>query len=99
MKDYEIMNIGKYTFGLCFTLGSISLVGYLITTNDAFVAGGYMLLIFGTIINLLIALGLLVYGIADRCKLKPCMKAILMIMINIPIAYIYALIGLSLIFK
>lgn len=77
----------------------LSLVGYLITTNDAFVAGGYMLLIFGTIINLLIALGLLVHGIADRSKLKPCMKAILMIMINIPIAYIYALIGLSLIFK
>ncbi|NML70253.1 hypothetical protein HHL23_10635 [Chryseobacterium sp. RP-3-3] len=99
MKDHEIVNIGKFIFGLCFALGNICLFGYLITRNDGFAAGGYMLLIFGTIINLLLVIGLLVYGIADRSKFKPCLKAISLIMINIPVAYIYALIGLSLISK
>lgn len=96
MKDHEIINFGKYLFGLFFVLGNICLFGYLITRNDAFAIGGYMLLIFGTFINLLLVIGLLIYGIANQSKLNPCLKAIGMLMINIPIAVLYAFIGLNL---
>jgi len=96
MKDHEIINFGKYLFGLFFVLGNICLFGYLITKNSAFAIGGYMLLIFGTFINLLLVIGLLIYGIANQSKLNVCLKAIGMLMINIPIAVLYAFIGLNL---
>lgn len=96
MKNDEIIYTGKCTFWLFFILGNICLFGYLITRNDSFAAGGYMLLIFGTIINLFLVIGLLIYGIASRSKFNACLKAIGLLMINIPIAFIYALIGLNL---
>ncbi|UWX59265.1 hypothetical protein N0B40_12705 [Chryseobacterium oranimense] len=96
MKDYEIINFGKYLFGLFFILGNICLFGYLITKNSAFAVGGYMLLIFGTLINLLFVIGFLIYGIVYQSKLDACLKAIGLLMINIPIAILYAFIGLNL---
>lgn len=96
MKDHEIINIGKYIFGLCFALGNICLFGYLITRNSDFAIAGYMLLIFGTIINLLILVGLLIYALVHPSKFKTCLTAIGILMINIPIAILYAVIGLNL---
>ncbi|MBB6371903.1 hypothetical protein [Chryseobacterium shigense] len=96
MKNDEIIHTGKCTFWLFFILGNICLFGYLITGNGSFAGGGFMLLIFGTIINLLLVIGLLIYGIASRSKLNACLKAIGLLTINIPIAYVYAVIGLSL---
>ncbi|PQA91674.1 hypothetical protein B0A69_17925 [Chryseobacterium shigense] len=96
MKDHEIINIGKYIFGLCFALGNICLFGYLITSNDGFAITGYLLLIFGTIINLLIVIGLLTYSLVHPSKFKICLKAIGILMINIPVAILYAVIGLNL---
>lgn len=96
MKDHQIINIRKYIFGLCFLLGNICLFGYLITRNDGFAAGGYMLLILGTIINLLLVITLLIYGILNKSKLNVCLKAIGLLMINIPIAILYTFIGINL---
>lgn len=96
MKDHEIINFGKYLFVLFFVLGNICLFGYLITRNSAFAVGGYMLLIVGTFINLLFVIGLLIYGIAKQPKLDACLKAICLLMINIPVAFLYAFIGLNL---
>ena len=97
MKDHQIINIGKYIFGLCFLLGNICLFGYLITGNEDFAVGGYMLLIFGTLLNLLIVIGLVIYGIASQSKLNACLRAIGILMINIPIAILYAVIGINII--
>jgi len=97
MKNNEIINFGKYIFGGCFILGNICLFGYIITRNDSFAAAGYMLLILGTFINLLSVIGLLIYGIASQSNLNACLKAIGILMINIPIAILYALIGINLI--
>ncbi|WP_080777900.1 hypothetical protein [Chryseobacterium phocaeense] len=97
MKDLEIITFVKYVFWLFFVLGNICLFGYLITGSDSFAIGGYLLLIFGTIVNLLLVIGLLTYGIASQSKLRTCLRAIGILMINIPIAYIYAVIGMSLI--
>lgn len=96
MKDHEIVNLGKYVFGLFFTLGNICLFGYLITKIDDFAYYGFILLVFGTALNLLVALGLLIYGIVHESKSDACIKAIGILMINIPVAILYAVIGLNL---
>ncbi|CEJ68577.1 hypothetical protein BN1195_00865 [Chryseobacterium oranimense G311] len=96
MENHEIIKFGKSVFKLFFLLGNICLFGYLITRNSAFAVGGYMLLIFGTFINLLFVIGFLIYGIVYQSKLDACLKAIGLLMINIPIAILYAFIGLNL---
>lgn len=96
MKNKDIINVGKLFFWLSFILGNICLFGYLITKNDEFAAAGCFVLIFGTLINLLIILVLMVFGLINKSQLKICMKASLIICINIPIAVLYFYIGLSL---
>jgi LIVCS family branched-chain amino acid:cation transporter len=96
MKDHEIVNIGKYVFGGCFSLGNICLFGYLITRNEDFAIGGFLLLFFGAALNFLVALGLLIYGAINTSKSDACLRAIGILMINIPIAILYAFIGLNL---
>jgi len=97
MENNEIIKFGKYVFGGCFALGNICLFGYLLTRDDSFASGGYMLLILGTLINLLLVIGLLIYGIAKQSKFDACLKAIGLLMINIPIAILYTFIGTNLI--
>ncbi|MFP3834923.1 hypothetical protein [Chryseobacterium sp. SIMBA_028] len=97
MKDQKIINISKSVFGVCFSTGSICLLGGLITGQDTFAIGGYLLLIFGTPLNLLFVLGFLIYGWVYKSSLKACIKAISILCINIPIAIIYTIIGLNII--
>lgn len=96
MKDQDIINIGKSVFGLCFLLGNMCLFGYLITKDEDFAIGGFLLLIFGSALNLLIILILLLSVVFIPSRSEACLKAIGIMMINIPIAIIYALIGLNL---
>ncbi|ALR31599.1 hypothetical protein ATE47_14270 [Chryseobacterium sp. IHB B 17019] len=95
MKDSTIEDIGKYTFWLFFLLGNICLFGYVFTKNDVFVGGGLTLLVLGTIINLLIVTAILIYGIALKSKLDICLKSVGIMLINIPIAIVYAIIGMN----
>ncbi|WP_431612545.1 hypothetical protein [Chryseobacterium sp. 'Rf worker isolate 10'] len=95
MKDSEILYFGKSLFALCLVLGSICLIGYLTTRMEEFAIGGYMLLIFGAFLNLLVILGLLIYGCVYRSRLNECLKAIGILLINIPIALLYTFIGLN----
>ena len=97
MKLFTIKNIGKFFFWISFILGSICLFGQIITDNDNFAFAGFMLLIFGGIINLIVILVLLIYGFSKKEYFEDCKKSILMILINLPIAIFYAWIGLSLI--
>jgi len=96
MKNSIIKNTGNYTFILFFLLGNTCLFGYLITKNDEFAAAGFTLLQFATPINLFVILCLMIYGLFSKPQLKICMKASLIICINIPIAVLYFYIGLSL---
>lgn len=96
MDNKEILNIGKYVFWLSFLLGNICLFGYLITRISEFAIGGFMLLIYGSILNLFIIAGLLVYGLIYPTKLQTCLRSVGILLINIPIAALYAAIGLNL---
>ncbi|WP_426477093.1 hypothetical protein ACP3T3_17710 [Chryseobacterium sp. CBSDS_008] len=94
-KGSEILYFAKSLFGLCFILGSICFFGQLLTKAVEFAVGGYMLLIFGTFFNILVILGLLIYGWVYKPRLNECLKAIGILLINIPIAVLYAVIGVN----
>lgn len=96
MKNESVVYFGKSVFGLFFTLGNICLLGYLLSKNDDFAIGGFFLLIFGTIINLLLIIALVIYGAIKKDQFEYCMKAVFILLINIPIAIIYTVIGLNL---
>lgn len=97
MKNNDITSIGKSVFTLSFLLGNFCLFGYLFTRNEEYAFGGLALLFFGSIVNLLVIAGLLVYGFLHKDKLNVCMKSSLIILINIPIAIVYAVVGLNII--
>ncbi|OPB91146.1 hypothetical protein [Elizabethkingia ursingii] len=96
MENRDIIVLGKLIFGVSFLLGNICLFGYLFTKDQIFASSGYLLLIYATMLNLLIVLGLLIYGFFNETKRKACLKSILILSINIPIAVFYALIGINL---
>ncbi|ASW74818.1 hypothetical protein IQ37_19490 [Chryseobacterium piperi] len=97
MKDKEILNLGKCVFGCSFLLGNICLFGYMITKEEVFAATGFTLLFFGSVLNLLVILGLLIYGFIHQSQLNVCLKSIGILLINIPAAILYAIIGIHLI--
>lgn len=99
MKDHTIVNIGKYIFGLCFLLGNIFFSGYFITESGWFVEWGIFFLFYGIMANLLAVIGLLLYGFASKLKMNACLKAIGLIMFNIPVGFLYVMLGINLISK
>lgn len=97
MSDKTIVNIGKTFFWLFFLLGNICLFGYILTKETGFAFYGYLLLVFGTMINLATVLIFIIFGIIQKSKLDVCLKSVKIILINIPVAILYAMIGLSLV--
>lgn len=97
MKNLPIINIGKFFFWLSLLLGSIALFGYIFTRNEDFAVFGFFLLIYGTIVNAVAFFGLLLYGIFNSKRYDECLKSALTLLINIPIAFLYAWVGLSII--
>lgn len=95
--NLKIIHLGKALFGLSFLLGNICLFGYLIFHDRSFAVGGYLLLIFGSIVNLLAFAVFIIYGIFNKNQYDECLKAALILLINIPVACLYAWIGLDII--
>lgn len=95
MENLEPLKIGKYTFGVSFAIGNIFLFGYLLAKIEMFAIYGYFYLFVAAAINILIVLFLIGYGIVFSKKIKDCLKAIGIILLNIPLAVLYAWIGLS----
>jgi hypothetical protein len=96
MENKKIISVGKFFFWLSFILGNICLFGYIISNDNQFAIGGYLLLMFGSIINLFVIVCLVVYGLINKSQLKFCVRASTIICINIPVAIIYFYIGTSL---
>lgn len=94
MKNQSLIYFGKCVFALFLILGNICLFGYLLTKFDGFAIFGYLLLIYGSFLNLLIVIALLVYGLFEKKQFNYCLSAIGYISINIPIAALYAFIGI-----
>lgn len=95
MKYFVIKNIGKIMFWNSFALGNICLFGYLFTKNEDYAFAGFLLLIFAGIVNAIVLLGLFTYSIFYTDYYEECYQSMFMILLNIPIAILYAAIGLS----
>lgn len=89
MKDQKIIYLSQYIFGLFFLLGSICLLGAILTKLDSFAVGGCLLFAFGTIANVLVAVGLLIYGLIHKSKFDTCLKAIDILLLSIPVAILF----------
>lgn len=70
MNKSEILKLGWGTFGLFFLLGNICLLGFTITRNFDFAFSGYLLLIFGSVLNLMIFLLFIIFSFTDKKKCK-----------------------------
>lgn len=97
MKNTSIITFGKFIFWLFFAFGNIALLGDLITQNKDFAIFGFMLLIYGSIINSVIVFFLLIFAYLNDDRKKDCFTTIGFILLNIPIAFLYAIIGLFII--
>ncbi len=95
MENFKIIYIGKFLFWLSFILGNICLFGYIFSGNTSFALGGYLLLIYGTIINLLVFFGLIIYGLMNPNYKSEAVKSAMILLINIPVAILYFFIGTS----
>ena len=95
MNEKTIITIGKTLFWLSFGLGNICLFGYIFTKSNSYIKGGILLLGWGFYINLIAVLVLIVYGIFDKSKLNVCLKSAGIMLLNIPFAMIYTVIGMS----
>ncbi|WDF46846.1 hypothetical protein PQ459_18365 [Chryseobacterium sp. KACC 21268] len=95
MENFKILHIGKFLFWLSFILGNIALFGYIISGNGVFQIIGFLLLTYGTVINLIAFSGLLLFGIFAPKYTTDAIKSALILLINIPIAILYFYIGIS----
>ncbi|ROH95546.1 hypothetical protein [Chryseobacterium daecheongense] len=91
MKDSTIKSIGKLTFFLTFLLGSICFFGFYLTMLFEFIVAGSFVISLGTIVNGIVFFGLLIYGSFHQSQFKVCVQSALILLINIPIAFLYAL--------
>ena len=97
MKNQDILTVGKISFWLSFILGNICRFGYILTKIEAFASYGFVLLLFAAPVNLVVIALLIIYGLFNKSYLKDCIKASLIICINIPIAILYFYLGVFLI--
>jgi len=95
MKNENILSIGKFFFWLSFILGNICLFGYMISKNEDFALYGFMLLIFGSVINIVVITSILIYGSFNKIHLEACYKSTGIILLNVPISILYAFVGLT----
>ena len=104
MKNLNPLKIGKYTFWVSFIIGNIFMFGFLFAwAIDVYVIAiysavfGYYYLYVATIVNLVILFALLFRGIVEVDKRKLYIKCISIMLINIPLAILYAFVGIFLI--
>jgi LIVCS family branched-chain amino acid:cation transporter len=94
IKDKDIIDTGKVIFGGSLLLGSICLFGYMLTRNEDFENAGFILLVLGSAVNLIVVFGLLVYGFCNKAKMEACVYTAITLLTLIPIAILYAVIGI-----
>ncbi len=103
MKNINPLKIGKYTCWISFIIGNIFMFGFLLgwAIECDYIAnycavGGYLYLYAATVVNLIILFALLTWGVAKVEMRKQCFTAIAILLINIPLAILYACTGLGL---
>lgn len=99
MKDQNIVYFGRFIFGLFFLTGNICLFGYILTKEYWFTDSGFLLITYGTVFNVFVLSVLLIYAVADRSVRKACLHSAAILLLNIPFAILYTIIGWNVLFK
>ncbi|MDR0873173.1 MAG: hypothetical protein LBN27_06860 [Prevotellaceae bacterium] len=101
MKTLNTLKIGKYTFAVSFLIGNVFLFGFLICCAlgyrdiaENFALGGLLYIPIAAVINILILIALVIYGIFINKKDSFGGAAIMLL--NIPLAVGYFYLGLYL---
>lgn len=89
------IKFGITTAIISFMIGSLILLSYIIVKDLSIAVSGYFYLICASIINLIIVIFLLFKAYNKKEKRKIYFKTILIMLINIPIAFIYFLIAMQ----
>lgn len=97
MEKSKILKLGWGIFGLSFLLGNSCLFGYLGTEDIGFAVSGYFLLIGASAINLIALFVFIILGSTDKENEKYWFQSAGILLLNIPIALLYAYIGLEMI--
>lgn len=95
MELFNSKNIGKTFFWTSFLCGNFCLFGNLISGEEGFAIAGLLVLVYGGLINLLVLIGILIFGFFNEDHRQNCYNSALIMLINIPIALLYAFMGLS----
>ncbi|GHT57174.1 hypothetical protein FACS18945_0820 [Bacteroidia bacterium] len=101
MKTLNTLKIGKYTFAVSFLIGNVFLIGFIICCAlgyseiaEKFAVGGLLYIPVAAVINILILIALVTYGICINKKDSFGGAAIMLL--NIPLAVFYFYLGLYL---
>ncbi len=95
MNAFNYQIVARNLFFLSSTIGIGILCFFLFTKNFELVKWGFIYLIFSTFLNVIFVFFFLISGFLYKSKYEECMKSILILLINIPIAILCASIGLS----
>ncbi|MDN3694973.1 hypothetical protein QWZ06_23420 [Chryseobacterium tructae] len=98
MSERNILNLGKAVFGVFFLIGNICLFGYILTKDFKFASLGFLIVSYGAAFNLIVLAGLMLYGLIDKNKTKTCFQSAGYLLIIIPFAILYIIIGWDLVF-
>lgn len=96
-EDQNILNFGKIIFVIFFLAGNSCLFGYIFTKEFWFADLGFMLITYGSLFNLVIMLILLICAAANKSNRKAYLHSAAILLINIPIAILYTIIGCNLV--
>lgn len=85
----DINRKGLAVATICFLLGTIILLLYIITASEAFLVGGFLYVLIAVVLNTITLIGLLTNAIINYHYYKENLITILLFLINIPIAMGY----------
>jgi hypothetical protein len=89
MNDRDILKIGKSMFWFSFLVGSIIFFGLFSCFMMTFIVFGWLILFLFALANTFVFFGLIIYGLTHQSKFEVSIKSASILMINIPISFIY----------
>ncbi len=89
MTDHHILKIGKSVFWLSFSVGTILFFSLYSGFMDEFVVFSGLILWLFVLMNTFVFFALMICGLIHQSKFVSCLKSAALLLINIPIAFIY----------
>ncbi|MCS3868133.1 hypothetical protein J3D55_001049 [Chryseobacterium ginsenosidimutans] len=89
MRNIKFSLEGKVTFCLSFVIGTLILLGYLLTKNDSLVWIGFYYVLIALIINLLMFFHELIFFLSNIPNNKTHGNSALLMLLNVPITILY----------